>query len=137
VPSPNAQERFSSTVRNVFAAAAAQPQPATAGPTSTGEKIIDSSNGQSHDDSAVQDGSLELRDVLVIETTDGKQLEFEVVGLVEDDENNAFAVCYSEKADEFVVTDAVGTLLDDDELAQEILDDFFVLADESNPEGQS
>ena len=80
------------------------------------------------------DGLLELRDVLVIETTDGKQLEFEVVGLVEDDENNAFAVCFSEKADEFVVTDARGTLLDDDELAQEILDDFFVLADESNPD---
>jgi hypothetical protein len=75
--------------------------------------------------------------VLVIETTDGKQLEFEVVGLVEDDEDNAYAVCYSEAADEFVVTDAVGTLLDDDELAQEILDDFFVLADESSPEAQA
>jgi hypothetical protein len=98
---------------------------------------IDSTNGQSHDESADEGGLLELRDVLVIETTDGKQLEFEVVGLVEDDESNAFAVCYSEKADEFVVTDAVGTLLDDDELAQEILDDFFVLADESGPETQA
>ncbi len=111
-----------------------------------GETTIDSSNGQAehshpddhvHDETAGDDGLLELRDVLVIETTDGKQLEFEVVGLVEDDENNAFAVCYSEKADEFVVTDAVGTLLDDDELAQEILDDFFVLADESSPETQA
>jgi len=72
--------------------------------------------------------------VLVIETTDGNQIEFEVVGLVEDDENNAYAVCYSEKADEFVVTDNAGTLLDDDELAQEILDDFFVLAEEAKPE---
>jgi len=71
--------------------------------------------------------------VLVIETTDGNKLEFEVVGLVEDDENNAFAVCYSEKADEFVVTDVFGKLLDNDELAQEILDDFFVLAEESSP----
>jgi hypothetical protein len=102
----------------------------------TGETNIESSNGQSHDDSK-EDGLLELRDILVIETTDAKQLEFEVVGLVEDDENNAFAVCYSEKADEFVVTDATGTLLDDDELAQEILDDFFVLADESGPETQA
>lgn len=99
-----------------------------------GDTNIDSSNGQTHEDSAADDGLLELRDVLVIETTDGQQLEFEVVGLVEDDENNAFAVCYSEKADEFVVTDAKGTLLGDDELAQEILDDFFVLADESSPE---
>jgi hypothetical protein len=105
--------------------------------SSRGETIIDSANGHSHNEGAAgEDGSLELRDVLVIETTDGKQLEFEVVGLVEDDENNAFAVCYSEAADEFVVTDAVGTLLDDDELAQEILDDFFVLADESSPETQ-
>ena len=72
--------------------------------------------------------------MLVIETTDGARMDFEVVGLVEDDENNAFAVCYSEKADEFVVTDAKGTLLDNDELAQEILDDFFVLAEESGPE---
>ncbi len=72
--------------------------------------------------------------MLVIETTDGNQIEFEVVGLVEDDENNAYAVCYSEKADEFVVTDNAGTLLDDDELAQEILDDFFVLAEEAKPE---
>jgi len=70
----------------------------------------------------------------VIQTTDGKEIEFEVVGLVEDDENNAFAVCYSEKADEFVVTDSAGKLLDDDELAQEILDDFFVLAEEAKPE---
>ena len=77
---------------------------------------------------------LELRDVLVIETNEGEQLEFEVVGLVEDDENNTFAVCYSEKADEFVVTDASGTLLSNDEFAQEILDDFFVLAEESAPE---
>lgn len=61
-------------------------------------------------------------------------MEFEVVGLVEDDENHAYAVCYSEKADEFVVTDESGSLLDDDELAQEILDDFFVLAEESGPE---
>jgi hypothetical protein len=107
------------------------------GTSTEGETDIESSNGQSHSDSADGDGLLELRDVLVIETTDGKQLEFEVVGLVEDDENNAFAVCYSEKADEFVVTDATGTLLDDDELAQEILDDFFVLADESSPETQA
>lgn len=55
------------------------------------------------------------------------------MGLVEDDEKNAYAVCYSEKADEFVVTDDAGTLLDDDDLAQEILDDFLILAEESAP----
>jgi hypothetical protein len=79
--------------------------------------------------------SLELRDVLVIQTTDEKQLEFEVVGLVEDEENNAYAVLYCEQEDEFVVTNDKGELLEDDDLAQEILDDFFVLAEESSPEG--
>lgn len=53
---------------------------------------------------------------------------------MEDDENNAFAVAYSEEADEFVVTDQNGKLIDNDELAQEILNDFFVLAEESAPE---
>jgi len=78
---------------------------------------------------------LELRDVLVIQTTDEKQLEFEVVGLVEDEENQTYAVLYCEQEDEFVVTDEKGTLLEDDDLAQEILDDFFVLAEESAGEG--
>ena len=54
-----------------------------------------------------------------------------MVGLVEDESKVTYAVCYSEKEDQFVVTDAAGNLLSDDELAQEILDDFFVLAEES------
>jgi hypothetical protein len=53
---------------------------------------------------------------------------------VEDEEHHEFAVAYSEGADEFVVTDANGKLLEDTELAQEILEDFFVLAEESAPE---
>lgn len=88
-----------------------------------------SNNGES-----AQTGKLELRDVLVIQTNDDKQLEFEVVGLVEDEEQQTYAVCYCEKEDEFVVTNATGELLSDDDLAQEILDDFFVLAEESGPE---
>ena len=79
--------------------------------------------------------TLELRDVLVIQTTDEKQLEFEVVGLVEDEENHAYAVLYCEQEDEFVVTGETGDLLEDAALAQEILADFFVLAEESGGEG--
>ncbi|MBV8245100.1 MAG: hypothetical protein JOZ38_04180 [Candidatus Eremiobacteraeota bacterium] len=90
---------------------------------------MSSSNGETP-----QTNKLELRDVLVIQTTDEKQLEFEVVGLVEDEDANTYAVCYCEKEDEFVVTNATGELLSDDELAQEILDDFFVLAEEAAPE---
>jgi len=87
-----------------------------------------STNGESS-----RSGALELRDVLVIQTTDDKQLEFEVMGLVEDDEKNTYAVCYCEPEDQFVVTDAGGQLLSDDDLAQEILDDFLTLAEESAP----
>jgi hypothetical protein len=66
-----------------------------------------------------------------VKTNEGIELHFEVVGLVEDDEGNAFAVCYAEQTDEFVVTDAAGNILEDTDLAQEILDDFFALAEES------
>jgi hypothetical protein len=87
-----------------------------------------------HNGEGTAQGKVELRDTLVIETTDGQKYEFEIVGLVEDEEKNGFAVAYSEKADEFVVTDDDGKLLDNDVLAQEILEDFFVLAEESAPE---
>ena len=42
-------------------------------------------------------------------------------------------MCYNEPSDQFVVTDQFGDLLDNDELAQEILDDFFMLAEEAAP----
>lgn len=89
-----------------------------------------STNGESPEQS-----KLELRDILVIQTQDEKQMEFEVVGMVEDEEAKTYAVCYCEKEDEFVVTDDIGKLLDNDDLAQEILDDFFLLAEEAAPEG--
>jgi len=95
-------------------------------PNPLGRTIIDATNGESRGE-----GKVELRDTIVIETTDEQKYEFEVVGLVEDDEEHSFAVAYSEAADEFVVTDDCGKLLEDDALAQEILDDFFVLAQES------
>lgn len=69
--------------------------------------------------------------MIVVETIDGERHEYEVVGLVDDEEHNEYAVAFSEKADEFIVTDVHGKLLEDDELAQEILDDFFVLSEES------
>ncbi|MBV8197385.1 MAG: hypothetical protein JO101_07135 [Candidatus Eremiobacteraeota bacterium] len=79
------------------------------------------------------DGStpLNIHDTIVVQTLDGGRIEFEVMGLVEDESGTGYAICYSEKEDEFVVTDAAGQLLSDDVLAQEILDDFFVLADEA------
>ena len=79
-------------------------------------------------------GALRLGDPLSIETADGRTIEFDVVGLVEDDEAHGYAVCYSEDGDEFIVTDPNGALLEDAKLAQEILDEFLAQADETTDE---
>lgn len=75
---------------------------------------------------------IELQDRIVVETRPEspaeapiEQFEFEVVGIVEDSDSAVqYAVCYSERADEFIVTNEMGELLEDDDLAQEILGDF-------------
>jgi len=78
---------------------------------------------------------IELADRIVLETRgagagpdEALQLyEFEVVAIVSDpssEPSRQFAVCYSERADEFIVTDDVGRLIEDDRLAQDILADF-------------
>jgi hypothetical protein len=77
---------------------------------------------------------LELSDVLYIETNDGSSLAFEVVGILEDPEDGAtYAVLRHESTDrdndEFIVTDLEGKLLEEDRLAQEILDQFLALAE--------
>jgi hypothetical protein len=101
--------------------------------TSNKEIVIDTNGTAGTNGSGGEKQPLDLKDVLELHMEDGTALHFEVVGLVEDDENNAYAVCYNEQNDEFVVTDQFGELLDDEDLAQEILDDFFVLAEESGP----
>jgi uncharacterized protein YrzB (UPF0473 family) len=78
---------------------------------------------------------LELSDILNIETQDGHSRAFEVVGILEDPEDgSSYAVLRHESPDEgedeFIVTDLDGNLLQDDELAQEILDDFLAFAHE-------
>lgn len=86
-------------------------------------------------------GPLELSEVLFIETKDGTELPFEVVGILEDpDDGVSYAVLMHEPKDdevesEFIVTDLDGNLLEDDELAQEILDEFLVFAEEAGDEG--
>ncbi len=85
---------------------------------------------------------LELKEFLTIETDDGRSLEFEVVGTLADEESGeTYAVLVhgsdeGEDEAEFIVTDSVGNLLEDDELAQEILDEFLLFAEESD-EGAS
>jgi hypothetical protein len=88
-----------------------------------------------------QRGPLELSETLYIETDDGKSLPFEVVGILEDaDDGTSYAVLRRDAGedDEFVVTDTAGNLLEDDALAQEILDDFLAFAEEDgNVPGQN
>jgi uncharacterized protein YrzB (UPF0473 family) len=96
---------------------------------------MSSNNGET------KSGPLELSEVLYIETKDGGDLPFEVVGILEDpDDGKSYAVLMHEPQDEeaeteFIVTDLEGNLLDNDDLAQEILDEFLVFAEEAGDEG--
>ena len=79
---------------------------------------------------------LELNDVLSIETNAGSVLAFEVVGILEDPEDGtSYAVLRhesDEEGEEFIVTDLEGNLLEKEELAQEMLDDFLEFAEDEN-----
>jgi hypothetical protein len=85
-----------------------------------------SSNGKD----ATSGAPLELHEVVHIETTEGATLTFTVVGILEDPQANvSYAVLMSDGSDDdedsqFIVTDLQGTLLEDDAVAQEILDEF-------------
>jgi hypothetical protein len=87
-------------------------------------------------------GPLELSDILRIATKEGAELPFEVVGILEDPESKmSFAVLLhepqaKEEDGEFIVTDLEGNLIDDEELAQEILDDFLIFAEESGDDDE-
>jgi hypothetical protein len=96
------------------------------------EGAISSTNGNGEAHAPADGEALELRETFVVETTDGREIEFEVVGIVEDEDKTTYAICYSEGEDEFVVSDATGNLLSNEALAQEILDDFFALAEEAD-----
>jgi hypothetical protein len=98
---------------------------------------MSSNNGET------KSGPLELSEVLYIGAKDGGELPFEVVGILEDpDDGASYAVLMHEPQDEeaeseFIVTDLEGNLIDDDELAQEILDEFLVFAEEAEEGGES
>jgi uncharacterized protein YrzB (UPF0473 family) len=95
-----------------------------------------SNNGETGHDHDAETGPLELREVLMIQTKDGKELPFEVVGTLEDPDDGAtYAVLMYEDEEkdeqEFIVTDVEGKLLEDEGLAQEILDEFLLFAEEA------
>ena len=99
------------------------------------------SNDDGSHETAQERGALELRETLFIKTKDGTELPFEVVGVLEDPERStSYAVLMHEDEDtdnddddsqEFIVTDMDGNLIEDDALAQDVLDDFLAFAEEA------
>ena len=92
------------------------------------------------DDGENTSGPLELSEVLYIQTKDGEEMPFEVVGILEDpDDGTSYAVLMHEPKEEgegeFIVTDLQGNLVDEEALAQEILDEFLVFAEEAGDDG--
>ncbi|HEY6327342.1 MAG TPA: hypothetical protein VIW73_12600 [Candidatus Cybelea sp.] len=80
---------------------------------------------------------MELSDVLHVKTSDGAAYDFEVVGIVEDpDAAASYAVLWHEGTGngegQFIVTDSAGNILEDEELAQHVLDEFLDYAEEEN-----
>jgi hypothetical protein len=103
--------------------------------------------------------NLELQDLVTFDlATDDSKREYEVVSLVEDEgtkygilcaeitcegcqgtgkrDGSTCDVCEGEGTDrQFIVTDIHGDLVKDQDLAQEILDDFFILLEEAGDKG--
>jgi hypothetical protein len=95
---------------------------------------MSSSNGQA------PTGPLEVGEVLQLQMEDGSTLEFEVRAILEDSESEAsYAVLEreldSDEEGEVIVTDLDGNLIEDDELAQEVLDNYLIFAEEAGDEG--
>ena len=80
---------------------------------------------------------MELSEVLHVQTSDGASYDFEVVGILEDpDAAASYAVLWSGGAGngegQFIVTDSAGNILEDEELAQRVLDEFLDFAEEEH-----
>jgi len=84
---------------------------------------------------------VELSEVLHIRTSDGASYDFEVVGILEDPDAAAtYAVLWHEAAGaegQFIVTDGAGNILEDEELAQRVLDEFLDFAQEEQSHAES
>jgi hypothetical protein len=91
-----------------------------------------SSNGQA------PSGPLQVGELLQLQMEDGSTLEFEVRAILEDSENDATYAVLERDVDgdegEIIVTDLDGNLIEDDELAQEVLDNYLIFAEEAGDE---
>lgn len=85
---------------------------------------------------------LDVNETILVSSPDGEELEFSVVALLEDEEDGtAYAVLVheaeGEEEESFIVTDPFGNLLQDDALAQEVLDDYLLFAEEAHEDGEA
>jgi hypothetical protein len=85
-------------------------------------------------------GPLELREVLQFRADDGSVLEFEVRAILEDTESGvSYAVLERELEDrdegEIVVTDLEGNVIEDEELIEDILENYTTFAEEAADDG--
>ncbi|MGA8533788.1 MAG: hypothetical protein WB615_06750 [Candidatus Tumulicola sp.] len=96
-----------------------------------------SSNGQT------PNAPLEVGEVVQWQMEDGSTLEYEVRAILEDGENQAsYAILERdlESGDsgddaEVIVTDLEGNLIEDEELAQDVLDNYLIFDEEAADEG--
>lgn len=84
--------------------------------------------------------SLDLREVLEFRMEDGSVQTFEVKAILEDTESGqSYAILERAESEgdegEVIVTDLQGNLLEDEELAEEILEEFLVFSEEAADDG--
>jgi hypothetical protein len=83
---------------------------------------------------------LDVNDTIALQVADGDEVEFTVVALLEDDDDGtSFAVLLHEpetddEEEVFIVTDPHGNVLENDALAQEVLDDYLSYTDDEDDE---
>lgn len=86
-------------------------------------------------------GPLDVGETLQLQLEDGSTHEFEVRAILEDAETHeSFAVLERETdgdaEDEVIVTDLEGNLVEDEDQVQDVLDNYFIFAEEAgDPEG--
>lgn len=88
----------------------------------------------------ISSGPLDLREVLEFQMEDGSVQAFEVKAILEDTESGqSYAILERDVPDaeegEVIVTDLHGNLLEDDALAEEILEEFLVFSEEAADDG--
>lgn len=85
-------------------------------------------------------GPLDVGELLQLRLQDGSTLEYKVSAIFEDGETHAaYAVLEASAGDaeegDVIVTDLQGNLIEDQDLAQEVLDNYLVFAEEAGDTG--